>query len=923
MSENGTPFEDLPVHEAATQEPQSRPGLRFHFSLSSLLLFTFFVGALVGPWVYHYRKFQRLARQEASTLDQADLGLMLQQLAIPDEVLYFDPNFQESKLGPDWEIATLRLQSFANHGVQQFHTFGSLQEYADASNRGSFADWALSMPDARQKSFESFEAAQYRTACEACRRLTTTPLTPPKPSRQVSSNLGKVFQLDERVRTLLLRLTTAPAQQGELSLLACSALLHLSDRSPETIAGVHRALNLPNVEVRRRWEYPAEKKVAVRLNRDFQLNLTASEKPYPAGSATPVRTLSDQLIATRSYISTPELQSVCERGALQERLQAAFMSAVHIRDVSSRSLTLEVDPVSIPNAALSDMFRLEGSAFVTQVQDRQGSCLKSAPSKSESLHSGHFQVEQSLVYLEPTHTEIESIDVVFKFPLFLEAEIFKFDLASKDFKIELEQAPVKQQQNRLTAEVKAVNRSVVSGSFHGRPLMRDDHRPAIVFFGFNESGQAMRPRYTSVSRNSPDWRVEFYEEVKQLWMALPGRKEKLEIAVHVDFADRDFAQVPLRPTPNLTARYDTSQLPDFHNLTTQQLRQLPVKYVSTGMAPGEGRAVLDVEGMPIDLRSTWHVEWFDGSGGFLVKGFAMRGTDDLLTWKPAIPSSTKPPVPKALVGKVRLQCRADFQRQTVDKQQNAKWQTLEMSGSEVQVLFDHQIVRWRAPPDLEVAIVARNSTGKSLKLGQEVETESGDHEFGFWGSPTQLELQTWRHADEKVFFEFRFQELDEDAFAEFKQRLVDREAVLTALRQIQTARKSDRRCYSSLATLHFLHDSRGKNQNLISRELAEACPVGAELFGYEVKPYHGYLFFEWIESHRTSSKLDRRQWDGGPLELQPVSPARRYYARPMDNSSPVLQFDGRTFYQKQMVDADTFAPPLGPAIPRAWERLPE
>jgi len=181
--------------------------------------------------------------------------------------------------------------------------------------------------------------------------------------------------------------------------------------------------------------------------------------------------------------------------------------------------------------------------------------------------------------------------------------------------------------------------------------------------------------------------------------------------------------------------------------------------------------------------------------------------------------------------------------------------------------------------------------------GQNLDSSSGKA----WGIPTKVVLYTSAGKVKRTIpFEFELGDYDKAGLATYKEQL----KIMAAFGQLKKA-SSTYSPVDTLAGFYYLHGGDDKPQHLIPEELAHADPYGAELFGYETKPYLGYNFVActtWAKTdkplHSSTREYDMK-WDGGELKLKRAR--HRYFnAVPVDPSKPTLYFDGYETHAKNL-----------------------
>ncbi|MGB6042886.1 MAG: hypothetical protein WBF93_06975 [Pirellulales bacterium] len=135
-----------------------------------------------------------------------------------------------------------------------------------------------------------------------------------------------------------------------------------------------------------------------------------------------------------------------------------------------------------------------------------------------------------------------------------------------------------------------------------------------------------------------------------------------------------------------------------------------------------------------------------------------------------------------------------------------------------------------------------------------------------------------------------------------------------AMQAIGAGVRKQRQGYGDdVAGLYFLHGKDGTPSKSISEDIAIACPEGAERFGYDYRPYHGYAFsfLQQMVSGGKLTPLNRRDkerelaWDGGTIKTRLVHPMPPVVAKPVDPTLPTFYLNWGSIYVKQLKEDET------------------
>lgn len=869
MSEN--PIDITP----ATNPSCSRNGWsRFQFSLGTLLLAVPAVG-LLADYVVLERNEKHRVRQEANLLNEASrINHSIRLLNVPDEVLYGDKAVWR-------KIAHLRHDSFERHGIERHLNFGNVLQGSVSRNSGEPV-----LPGYWGSHHSSFERSWPQQTANACNKIAYSLERKPEFWRKHPELFAR------RIRPLLVRLLQAETAP-EVTVAACRAMLASGDRTPETLAALQHVLDLPNELARSvrgdrpefvHWYYPFVKKAAIKVNEEFQLGLRVLELPGPAGVECHPVLPAVGPVATWIR-DAPLLASYADRDALAAEIARRFKSALIVHSPAGREF--EVDPIQYPNSALLVAHEYTRAKLVygAPLDANTKQAGKPRELTAVDFYTSHRHLQFRKHSLLPGHK------ATLELWAFTGADVFKFKATD---------AGRSQQIGAISVVLNSVNNNVAGGKLSGIPLMTTAPE-RVHFFAFDRQGNALKLNSMSGGGgDSPEqnWFVDFHGTIDEIWVAVPRGLELLRIPVTIDSESLVPEQVPAEPDPNVRRRY----------VPRDTLKSLPVdaqafQNYALRLEPGWSRyqsTLLFGQSFSKDVtRAAAEIVTFDGESPVDVfwSPSHLRGR---LIW-PSYPRNYRGDHPRvhAVFGRIRVQCMSTCETIPFTKAANGAWTQTKSrnfdpaSPVDFQVSFNHQIVTLKGPPADDLKLLAFDETGRQLKLDRVEQPADGDStRYFFWGSPTRCEVVVTRILDRVVPFEFKLGELDEEAYAAYKQHVEDRRPMLNALLQIGIAR-SDKKYgnFQPLAALHFLHNASGEEINLIPREIALACRNQAETFDYEPVPYHGY-FFELCGARVSSGDSSTQAWAGGKIAL-PRSYDGHVYAIPVDSQLPTYVYKGR------------------------------
>jgi len=582
-----------------------------------------------------------------------------------------------------------------------------------------------------------------------------------------------------------------------------------------------------------------------------------------------------------AYAPAPQFDGNLDAAGLNKQLAEQLESGLFVRGVFGTELHLELDPVPVPNAELLGFNDRSVSVVPTSVKlAGGGEALDAGSAEPEKFRyqDGHIPTYFLQVPLaEGTEPEkLDSATLQFDLPVVAGAKIFKFQASDAGKSVD---------QDGATIELETVERDVAQGKFRGLPVGSDEDRQ-LAFAAKNATGQWIRQgALTSQRGSSGTFSVQFQGEIAELWVVAAGRKEKLKVEVSVPLNGGQEVTMPEAPSGEVPSRYELVYIQDYRTIADQELQGQVEFDRSSPMLK------LELPQGNSGLRCGWEAYWFAGQQELIVPGhdFTQQG---MSFWRPRDESTLADA--GAVVGLVRVTVPTDVANLVFEKQADGQWlsQDVEHADQPVRLRFDHQIVSFDAGDAEVLQMRATDGSGRWLKADMQSQSPEGALQQYYWGPPNRVEIVlSYRELDKRFPFEIVFGDVDSKALAEFQAKLADRRAVVAALKQISQADEP----YESVAGLHYLYNFAGEPEPQIPAEVALACPDAAELYGYEVKPFHGY-YFGFTKAYQQGGQTRQFQrepyqakWKGGDIEVSIFRGQRpMVVAWPVDQSQPTF-----------------------------------
>lgn len=862
------------------------------FSLRTLLVAILAV-ALIGDYFVLQRSEKQRKRQEFQQLEQdCKITRCLQQLQVPDEVLYGDES--------DWQrLAHVRHDSFERHGIGSHLDFDRL-----LAGQLMYASQPVS-PENWGHTSSSLEKGWREASLSACRFIAASLTNQPERWR----DHPELFQ--RRIRPLVMRLLEADPSP-EITVAACHALLAGGDRNPQILAALQEVLDPPYQPglMHRRGQpdhfnrsFVYIKESALEINEQFELGLSVAQEPAPGEVRYKAGQVEFAPVATKLQ-DAPLIGSYPDRQELAAEIARQFQSAIVVHPpVSENSSTISLDPVQYPNSALLGEEQSHATLVFEDTHSANNAEVwlpRGWNGYKISGNGGHLQFSAN-----PIPRDGKVTLLVWAIP---EVRIFKFK--ASDVRLE-------QKQGDLRVHLNRINDHLATGTLDGFALLPQGS-PQVGFFAFDHHGNALQQAAFgpgTAEDGKQHWLASFHGTIHELWVAVPHGLELLRVPLTIDTSTVAPQQVPPDPDPNVPRRYVKRDPLDVFELDWEQLGDQEIR-----CALGRRRYGIQLslgQNFPsLATRAQSEIHEF-GANEPVYHQWTLwnRGS---LNWVLRLQNGNREkPVPvHAVFGHVRVQCLSSA---TIPftKSQNDKWtptSARELAPelpADCQVKFNHQLLTLQGMLPEGFKLLAFDQTGRQLMLDRSQQSADNTmHTYWFWGSPTRCELIVPHILDRVVPFDFKLDDLDEEAYAAYKQHVEDRQPVFDALSQIAKVRSSP--SYNPrqpLAALHFLRDPSGDPINLIPRDIALACRHPDKSFDYEPAPYHGYFFARTLEDPPPS------QAGGGRVYVI------RIYAIPADSKLPTYVHSGDTIWQRWLNGGVPYDP--GSNLERAgWVTTP-
>ena len=543
------------------------------------------------------------------------------------------------------------------------------------------------------------------------------------------------------------------------------------------------------------------------------------------------------------------------------------------------TMTLDLDPVDIPNAALAEL-----TYTVKRIRNVDG---------KEVLSADHSKIKPTL---QPGSLFPGSITLNFKkdtapdtlgraaidFHLFVPAalEIFNFKSGGHEGSVK-EAGGIRISLDRLEKDVARVS---------------SNSAKSIRLFAYDQSGGALaakESRHTAASASA-----RFCGIIDRLQVAVVRDMLAYPFEVEVDLnggkalALAQEAEIPSR------IRYNHYPVRSYVDFTAEDIQQLSVTWNEGRQGAWNDSLSIQLPGGPFSGHAIWEVHFFAADKPQMLTGNSVRGDREVsyLLDKDSLQQVS------AAFGKVQLSLHSEIERLTFFRKDGLQLQPdirKLPSGDEVSVVFNKNEISCSTGHAEVIQVAGYDARGNRLKEDPYTRSKAGRRRIYFWGVPAEFVIDVSAKTIEKrIPFEIKQRPLDEKSYLAYRQLIENQRDVVQILKAIDRARRSDRFYYGDdLAGLYYLYDQqKAAPMRLISREVAHSDPAGQKRFGYQVKPYKGYFFtvLSGIANNGANKDYNRRlkktsfTWQNGTITTTALTRHPDLAAIPADSSQPTF-----------------------------------
>jgi predicted Zn finger-like uncharacterized protein len=540
-------------------------------------------------------------------------------------------------------------------------------------------------------------------------------------------------------------------------------------------------------------------------------------------------------------------------------------------------MTLDLDPVNIPNAALAEL-----TYEVRSIQSPDGKdILRAEENKFKTTINPGSSYPGSLSLSVKNGTPPESLGtakIQFRLSLPNALQIFEFKSGDKKGN-QKKSGDIQVTLGRLEKDVAEVTYS------RGK---------SVRLIAYDRTGKALASRETISSPSSTSMRFQGIIEI--LKVAVGASMLECPFEIEVDLNGGQELKLTRKPEIPKRIRYNHHPVRNFSDFSESDLDDLAVAWKEAGEREWSDNLEIQLGKSPFSGQANWEVHFFGRDRPHLLTGNPIQGARDInyQLEKGQLANIS------AAFGIVQLSIKTNIKRLRFKNKKDGKPQTRKLqSGEVVTVSFNKNEISYSAGKAPIIQVIAYDSFGKRLKQGSYSSRKGGTSKTYFWGQPTRFELDlSTRTLDKKIPFDIKQRPLDDRAFQEYKRTIDNQRQIVATIKSVDRARRKDRTHYGDdLAGLYYLYSRKGKKpMHLFDKDIAHSDPAGQKRFGYKAKPYKGYYFtvLSGSEANGTNKKYKRRSkktkfvWKKGQITTLALTRHPDLVAIPADHSQPTF-----------------------------------
>ena len=455
--------------------------------------------------------------------------------------------------------------------------------------------------------------------------------------------------------------------------------------------------------------------------------------------------------------------------------------------------------------------------------------------------------------------------------------------------------------NGITVTLKKMERDVAAVSCKGAK--------GVKMVGYDKTGRMLRWRESRGGISNHDMRS--WGELAKVRVVAEGKESSFSATAEIDLNGGKRYELPEEPADDVRVRYHTSGVRFFNNIDDASIDALKAEWVPSEEAEYEPQKLVIALPPGVHWKSEMEAFFFGEKEAAQFNEQRPHRYDSIVIGVEQRRNAPPPDV-RAVFGQAKLTFSRGLEQLRFDKQADGEvMKQTSSAGHAYEVTIDRNQAKVKGEQILQLAFCDKE--GRVLKTENKRWGNSGKRATA-WGQIDHVLIEVFTEVTEKVIdFDLSIGEYDEAAYAAFKKQIDKSRVVTGIIKELRAAGQKNRAGYGTcLAGLHYIHNKPkgGAAMNLISQDLAHSDPQGAELFGYEAKPYKGYHFFFFKGTTRDGKQKNRLEnqrvqdfaWEQGSIQGHRRAGQLEIIANPVDPADPVFFTDGSTIHYKVLPD---------------------
>ncbi|MGD2036988.1 MAG: zinc-ribbon domain-containing protein [Desulfobacterales bacterium] len=603
-------------------------------------------------------------------------------------------------------------------------------------------------------------------------------------------------------------------------------------------------------------------------------------------------TPSEGRIAPR-YTHPPRLSGAVNVDSLKKTIPVAVQKSIfpgNYWDFGDQPrMTLAVDTIDVPNAALAEMtyevldvVSTKG-ASIMRIEENQFQHIINPGSESP----GNIDVN---VKAGTPAEALGTAKIRFNLSLPVSLKKLKFEPGDKAG-ITKESAGVRVKLSRLEKDVAKV-------TFGGGVSAK--------LFAFDKTGRSLASKESMSSSSSTAAR--FQGEIHTLIVAVVQEMLDYPFEIEVDLNGGKELVLSHKPENPKRLRYDRHPMVTYVNYSADDLTGLKVNWREAGGMLWTGSLHVALPKGPFKGDIRWEVHFFGDREPVYLSGNSFYGPSDISYGL----SNGDLKKAHAAFGKIEMNLAAAIHRLNFVKKADSKTVVQKLpSGKPIRISFNKNEITMDAGKAEIIQLMAFDARGRRLRRDSYTSTQGNQKKIYFWGLPATFAIDVATQKIKKTIqFDHKQRPVDEARYTQFKRDIENQREIVKTLRQVAQARREGRTQYGDdIAGIFYLYDRKAqKPMKLIDQKIAHSDPAGQERFGYDLKPYRGYYFtvLSGVESAGGKNdymRMPKKQlftWKNGSIKTAPFLQPPDLVAIPKDENQPTffIQFD--QVYMKQL-----------------------